>query len=92
MNRHELIDQLRTYFPTPPIYQTRRVGEIHEWILERGIEAGRKEVIDYLENLWGLSPNPHRELEDVRTPENRPAADEYGRTAAPASPAGPDPG
>ena len=90
MNRQEIIDELRLIFPTPPIYQSRKVGDIHEWILQKGIEGGRQEVIDYLENLWGLSSTPH--VEDVYPTENRPAADEYGRAAAPASSAGANPG
>jgi hypothetical protein len=81
MHEH-LIADLERRFPSPPIYHRARMVCPEEWILERGIEAGRAEVIHYLKALWGVIDTPLDPQDtNVRTPENRPAADEYGRSA-----------
>lgn len=83
MTHEALIRELQRLFPTPPLYQTPRLVSTEEWILQRGIEAGRAQVIDYLKDIWGLSPQSYEDDDNVSSPQNRISADEYCRATAP---------
>lgn len=84
MTHADTIQELKERFPYGPIYRAPRITNVEDWILQRGIEAGREEVIVYLAALWGVIESPEEELPYVRSPQNRISADQY--CSSPASP------
>ena len=77
-----IIRELEETFPYTPIHAAPRIQNVEDWILQRGIEAGREEVIIYLRAKWGVDESRFIP-EDVYSPQNRIPADLYG-TASPA--------
>lgn len=84
MTNAHLIEELKERFPFGPIYRAPRITNVEDWILQRGIEAGREEVIVYLAALWGVIEAPYEDPPDVRPTQDRIPADLYG--CAPSAP------